>query len=129
MRYFLIKFNHGVEIGAYLAYKGHCSVTHDPLVWEIAKEEIEHRKTLAAILREKGTKPSWIIDNVFYAIGRTIQALCHVSPIWMLDFVARSMEVFAIFNYRYLAKLYPEYELVFLEMAATEGSHEMYFGY
>jgi len=127
MKHFLLKFNHGVEIGARLAYLGHHAVSKDPVILAIANEELEHRETLRFILACHFQKPSPLIDGIFTLIGKTIQTLCYVSPHFLLDFIARTMEAFAVFNYRRLAEMYPSFSDVLTQMADREDVHKAYF--
>jgi len=127
MKHFLLKFNHGVEIGARLAYLGHYDRTKDPEIKKIAQEEEEHRVMLEIILAENNEKSNPIIDHIFWAIGSTIGVLCKVSPIFMLNWVASSMEMFAVFSYCKLGKLYPERHSAFGCMAFAEERHKRYF--
>lgn len=127
MKHFLLKFNHGVEIGARLAYLGHYDATGDRKIKKIASEEFEHREVLRQILAYYGETPSRIINFLFTFVGSTIGNLCLFCPFFMLDFVARTMETFAVINYSYLATLYPDYSSTFREMAKTELAHETYF--
>lgn len=127
MKHFLLKFNHGVEIGATLAYVGHYFRTLDDKVWEIAMEEIDHKMRVENILHQLGEEPSKPIDAFFSLVGISIKSLCKICPVWSLNLVARAMEIFAVFNYTKLSKLYPEYEPVFLDMAAAEKRHGEYF--
>lgn len=127
MKHFLLKFNHGVEIGARSAYLGHWIRTNDPMVFEIANEELEHRTTLRFMLLELGHKPSPAIDWVFRRIGNVIYRACAWAPIWSLDLVARSMEIFAVFNYTRLARMYPKYSSSLRRMALAEDRHRRYF--
>jgi rubrerythrin len=126
-KYFLLKFNHGVEIGANLAYLGHYRRTQDQKVFDIAIEEFQHRETLKMVLQTYGLKPSLIWNGIFQGIGTSIFWLCQISPIWSLDLVARLMEKFAIFNYKALADLFPEHRDLFLKMSKAEEEHEAYF--
>lgn len=73
MKHALLKFNHGVEIGAYLAYVGHFKRTNDPKAQEIANEELEHRSELRLTLKYYGEVPSPVIDVFFTVVGKTIQ--------------------------------------------------------
>ena len=127
MKHFLLKFNHGVEIGAYLAYVGHFKRTNDPKVQAIANEELEHREELCLTLKYYGELPNPTIDRCFTVIGKTIQLLCAVSPKFMLNFVATSMELFAVVNYSYLSVLYNDFHYSFKKMAETEMQHQKYF--
>jgi rubrerythrin len=127
MKHLLIKFNHGVEIGARLAYLGHYERTKDPLILKIADEEREHMIFLENILSMLGEKPTWLFDLPFTVVGKTVGWLCKFAPIFTLDFVARTMELFAIINYDYLARLYPDLEVHFSTMALVEEKHKEYF--
>jgi rubrerythrin len=127
LKHFFLKFNYGVEIGAFLAYRGHYRRTKDPRIKEIAIDEIEHKSNLFNMLYVLNEKPSEIINLIFTVVGTFIEKACLVSPVWMLNFVARSMEVFAIFNYRRLSKVYPEFQSTLLEMAEAEERHKLYF--
>jgi len=127
MKHFALKFNHGVEIGANLAYVGHYARTKDNYIRLIASEEIGHREELVAMLTQLGEKPSPIINMIFQFIGNIILKLCAVSPKFLLNIVAQSLEIFAVFSYRRLAKKYPEFADTLNEMADTEQEHENYF--
>lgn len=127
MKHFYIKFNHGVEIGARLAYVGHHQRTKDKKILAIANDELTHQTVLAMILKRYNDSPSRIIDSFFYLVGSSISFLCQISPKPLLNFVAASMEVFAIFSYTYLAKKYPEYNTTFTKMALKELDHKKYF--
>jgi rubrerythrin len=127
MKHFYLKFNHGVEIGARLAYLGHYKRTKDRNVLNIANEELVHQQTLKKILRFHGELPSKPIDVAFSLIGNTVSLLCRISPRFMLNFVASTLETFAIFSYGYLAVVYPIFRENFLLMAKAERQHERYF--
>lgn len=129
MNHFLLKFNHGVEIGANLAYLGHYRRTLDPKVKEIAEDEVEHKLRLEFVMDQYGVKPSKLIDGSFLVIGTCIYWSCQISPKFALNFVARTMELFAIYNYSKLAYKYSRhgYGYLFREMADKEREHEEYF--
>lgn len=127
VKHFLLKFNHGVEIGAALAYAGHYYRTKDDEVALIYLDELDHQYELERILNQFEQKPSPIIDGAFKLVGTMIKKLCKVCPIWSLNYVARSLEVFAVFNYSYLAAIYPGFQSKLLEMAKTEQKHSEYF--
>ena len=61
----MIKFNYGVELGAYLAYLGHYNRTGNIDVLFIAWDEHEHRKKLGEILDSLEERPSKLIDFGF----------------------------------------------------------------
>ncbi len=127
MKHFYLKFNHGVEIGARLAYLGHYRRTGDKRVEEIADEEMRHMITLHEILEFYGEESSQAIDLFFLIVGTAIRVMCLISPRFLLNFVASSMETFAIFSYGYLSIVYPDFEYIFREMATAEYKHEKYF--
>jgi rubrerythrin len=127
MKHFLLKFNHGVEIGARLAYLGHYDRVGHEKIKSIAYDELRHKLQLEDVLKHFGEEANPIIDAIFWTIGHTIKWLCRYCPRWSLDLVARSMEMFAIFNYTKLADLYPEWKVTFLHMANAEKDHEEYF--
>jgi rubrerythrin len=128
MAHFMLKFNHGVEIGAYWAYIGHYERTGDPEIFRIAMEEEKHRRKLQRTLEYFGDRPNDTVNQAFMKIGLVIRFLCKYSPLFMLNFVACSMELFAIFSYRRLAKKYPYFRSMFTEMAEAEERHARYFG-
>ncbi len=127
MKHIMLKFNHGVELGAFLAYKGHFKRTAEASVHSIMLEELEHRDTIRSILLSLKDKPFPPFDAFFFVVGHIIMALCRVAPIWSLDLVARIMEAFAVFNHSKLAKVYPEHSTTFINMVNAELRHQYYF--
>lgn len=127
MRHILLRFNYAVEIGANLAYMGHYYVTKDKEILKIANEELNHKRTCENILKVYKLKPFWGFNLLFIIIGNIIQKLCRISPKKLLNLVAKSMEIFAIFNYNKMALLYPEYKNIFTEMSNAEKRHKNYF--
>lgn len=127
MNHFLLKFNHGVEIGARMAYLGHLKRTGNGMIWRIAQDEREHRHALRLMLNLLGHKPHPWINGAFYTIGLGIYMACAIMPMWSLNLVARTMELFAVVNYSRLAEMYPQFRESLLEMAETEKEHERYF--
>lgn len=123
-----LQFNHGVEIGARLAYEGHHARTKDPKVLEISKEEKSHQRLLALMLKwDFQAKPSRAIDAIFTLIGRSVSKFCAIMPLWSLNLVARSLELFAIFSYQMLAKYHTKRAGVLTHMARNEKEHGDYF--
>lgn len=127
MRFLMLQFNHGVEIGAYLAYVGYYRVTKNEEILKIAQEEVEHKRILKEILNGYGRDTSKLFDSIFTIIGYVVITMCYISPKWLLNKVAKSLEVFAVFSYNILAEKFPEKREVFLEMADTEKRYEEYF--
>ena len=122
-----LKFNHGVEIGARLAYLGHYKRTQDPKILEIANDELEHQKQLKKILNHYGYNPSKIINGGFLIIGSFVFLMCQVSPIWSLNLVACVLEKFAVVSYKKLALNYKEFKSELISMEQAEAEHEIYF--
>lgn len=127
MKHFLLKFNHGVEIGARYAYLGHHQRTQDPRILEIANEEYEHQKVLALILFELGSHPSFLINLWFFSVGNVIRFLCLISPKEWLNYVAEALELFAVSSYESLGRRYPDFAHHFRALAQKEAEHEQYF--
>jgi rubrerythrin len=127
VRHTLLKFNYAVEIGARLAYLGHYRVTKDPNVLEIANDELSHRQMILIILSNHNQSPSRLFNAFFTVVGTIIQYLCLVSPRSLLNIIAQIMEIFAVFSYNKLAKLYPGYHRTFEYMSDAESRHEKYF--
>lgn len=127
MKFILLKFNHGVEIGARLAYLGHYKRTNDINIKKIADDELEHRTVIKTVLNKYNKDSSLLIDGIFYIIGNIIKYTCLVSPLSLLNFVARILERFAVFNYKKISKLFPEETELFLDMAKVELEHDIYF--
>lgn len=88
---------HAIEIGAYQAYRGHCrslpsGSDERRRIRIIQLDELNHRKTVAAFLKELGSKPSPVLDWTFWIIGRTISVGCHVIGRRMAMWGAKIME-------------------------------------
>ena len=122
-----LKFNHGVEIGARLAYLGHYKVTGNKKILAIANEELKHREFLEKTLRTRLSNTNKSIDMMFTIIGTMIQKLCYISPKWSLNLIARVLEMVAVISYTKLATKYPDIEQKLLQMANNEAEHERYF--
>jgi demethoxyubiquinone hydroxylase (CLK1/Coq7/Cat5 family) len=123
----LLKFCYAVEIGAYLAYVGHYKVTSDKQVKLISKDELGHMVQLQRIMTQRNTNPSFLFNVIFYVLGKCIQKTCLITPRFLLNKVAKVMELFNIFSYSRMAKLLPEYSSVFQEMELNETQHSNYF--
>lgn len=122
-----LRFNYAVEIGAYLAYRGHYKKTGDISIRHIAREELKHRCLIRRVLKDHNAKPFWLFNWIFKVIGSVIETLCIISPVFLLDYVAQSMELFAIVNYKFLMEIYPDYDMIFREIIKSEENHKRYF--
>lgn len=123
----LLKFCYSIEIGAYLAYRGHFLVTKDSEVKRIAREELTHMVLISRVLHSYQTTPNAFFNFLFYVLGHSILALCYLTPHSALDFVASILEKMNVVSYNYMAKAFPEFREVFEEMQKNELEHEEYF--
>lgn len=127
MKYLFLQFCYAVEIGAHLAYVGHYRRSGDPEIRRIANDELRHMVFLKKILALYGKKPLPVFNAAFFLIGNVIQRFCYVSPLFLLDSVARIMEKFALFSYNTASDLFPQHNVGFDDMYAQEAEHEEYF--
>lgn len=127
MKYWLLKFCYGVEIGAYWAYRGHHKVTNDKEVLRIAHEELSHMVLIKRVLSKTNHKPFWGFNLLFFLIGKTVYGLCFISPVIALNLVAGFLEKLNVISYTTMAKLFPEDKLLFQAMQENEQEHEVYF--
>lgn len=123
----MLKFTHGVEVGAHQAYLGHYSRTGDINVKNIAADELEHQRLIKRILKTHRTSTSILFDAPFWVVGNLVAVMCLISPKFLLNRVASLLEKFAVFSYDKLADRFPAYRSNFLEMAEKELEHELYF--
>lgn len=70
------------ERAAALAYVGHARSVRDKTerdhITRIGAEETAHRQRVGEMLTDLGGTPSAMREVIFFCIGRTISALCHV---------------------------------------------------
>jgi hypothetical protein len=127
MKIFMLKLSFAIEIGAYLAYTGHFSVSKDPEVKRIAREELRHMVYLKWMLNYYKSKPSLILNAGFLIVGTTIKYLCYITPKPMLNYVACIMEKINVYNYNNMANIFPHFYPTFWKMEESEREHERYF--
>jgi len=127
MRLKMLKLFYAIEIGAYLAYKGHYEASGNVEIRRISKEELKHMILLKNILDMYGETPNIILNVIFLVIGYNIRLLCKIIPKFLLNRVAESLEVINVINYEYAAKQFPIFKDTFIEMQENEKEHEMYF--
>ncbi len=127
MKWLLLKFCYGVEIGAYWAYRGHHKVSGDKEVLRIAKEELSHMVLIKSILKQNNQKPFLPFNWMFWSIGKTVYSLCFIFPDLALNLVAGFLEKLNVISYTTMARLFPEHKNTFLEMQSNEAEHEQYF--
>ena len=124
------------ELAAGFAYHGHWRSVRDAAertrIAEIEADEWHHREQVAGLLRELGGKPNRIRDAIFWCIGRTLGALCHVSGWFVPMYGAGKLERGNIVEYEEAARYalecgHPEMIDCLLTMAEVEWEHERYF--
>ena len=124
------------ELAAGYAYRGHWKSVRDQAerarIRQIEEEEWHHRRLVGGILLQLGAKPLPLREAVFFTIGRTLGALCHISGWFLPMYGAGRLESRNILEYeraaRYAAGCGRE-DLIecLLDMAEVEWDHEAYF--
>lgn len=124
------------ELAAGYAYRGHWRSVSDPEerahIHQIEDEEWHHRQLVGDMLRDLGGKPRRLREAVFYVIGRTIGAACHVGGWFAPMYGAGRLERSNIVEYEVAAQLAHEcgrddFIDCLLSMAEVEWEHEYYF--
>jgi len=124
------------ELAAGHAYRGHWRSVRDAAERErirsIEGEEWHHRKLVGELLAQVGAKPSRVREAIFFVIGKTIAALCHVGGRFVPMYGAGKLERHNIVEYedaaQYAARCgHDEMIECLLTMAETEWEHEQYF--
>jgi demethoxyubiquinone hydroxylase (CLK1/Coq7/Cat5 family) len=124
------------ELAAGFAYRGHwrsCRRADErERIREIENDEWHHRELVAGLLRDLGASPNKLREAIFWCIGRTLGALCHVSGWFLPMYGAGKLERGNIVEYEDAAV----YALAcgqeamvdcILTMAEVEWEHERYF--
>ena len=124
------------ELAAGFAYRGHWKSVRDASEREririIESEEQHHRALVLEMLRQLGAKPNPLREVVFWCIGRSLGALCHVSGWFLPMYGAGKLERHNIVEYEEAAVYasecgHPEMIDSLLTMAEVEWEHEKYF--
>ncbi|HJQ40526.1 MAG TPA: ferritin-like domain-containing protein [Thermoanaerobaculia bacterium] len=124
------------ELAAGYAYRGHWRSVRDAAEREriqtIEQEEWHHRELVGGLLAQLGAKPSRIREAIFFVIGKTIAAICHVGGRFIPMYGAGKLERSNIVEYEDAAKYaancgHEEMVECLLMMADTEWEHERYF--
>lgn len=124
------------ELAAGYAYRGHWKSARDASEREririIESEEWHHRELVLGLLQQLDAKPNPLREAIFWTIGRTLGALCHVSGWFLPMYGAGKLERHNIVEYEeaavYAAECgHPEMIEPLLEMAEVEWEHERYF--
>jgi rubrerythrin len=124
------------ELAAGYAYRGHWRSVRDPeeraRIRQIESEEWHHRELVGALLRDLGGRPILRREAIFFTIGKTLGALCHVSGWFLPMYGAGRLERRNIMEYEraaaYASRCGREDVIdCLLEMAEVEWEHELYF--
>lgn len=124
------------ELAAGYAYRGHWKSVRDASERErirvIESEEWHHRELVLGLLQQLGAKPNRLREAIFWSLGRTLGALCHVSGWFLPMYGAGKLERHNIVEYEeaavYAAECgHPEMIECLLTMAEVEWEHERYF--
>jgi len=124
------------ELGAGFAYRGHWRSLRDPderaRVRQIEEEEWHHRSLVGDMLKDLGAAPRPLREAVFWSIGRTLGALCHLSGWFLPMYGAGRLERRNIKEYEdaaVYARQCGREDLIdcLLTMAEVEWDHELYF--
>jgi len=124
------------ELAAGFAYRGHARSVRDAgeraRIRTIEAEECHHRELIAGMLRELDAQPSRLRDAIFFCIGKSIAAFCHVGGWFLPMYGAGKLERGNIVEYE-VAAVYAhdcgrdDLMDCLLEMAEVEWEHEKYF--
>jgi rubrerythrin len=127
---------HAGELAASYAYRGHANSVRDAKeraeIEAIRDEELHHRKLVADMLARLGAKPNPVREAIFFAIGKSIAAFCHIGGWFIPMYGAGRLERSNIVEYEdaalYASRCGHE-ELIdcLLSMAEVEWEHERYF--
>jgi rubrerythrin len=124
------------ELAAGFAYRGHWRSVSDPSererIHQIEDEEWHHRELVGDMLKSLGGKPQRLREMIFWTIGRTLGASCHISGWFMPMYGAGKLERGNIVEYEEAAQFARDCgreDLIecLLMMAEVEWEHEMYF--
>lgn len=124
------------ELAAGYAYRGHWRSASDPgerdRIHQIEDEEWHHRRLVGDILTQLGAKPNRLREIIFWTIGRTLGAACHVSGWFLPMYGAGKLERHNIVEYEdatRVARACGREDLIdcLLTMAEVEWEHELYF--
>src|SRR5262245_4357876 len=132
----ILQLAYSGERAAAYAYRGHwrsvASTEEKERIHRIEDEEWHHRRLVGEMLSELGALPDPSREFRAVVIGRTLQALCHVSG-WLLPmYGAGKLERRNIVEYEDAARYAVgcgkvEFVDCLLTMAEVEWEHEQYF--
>jgi rubrerythrin len=132
----LLRLAYSGELAAAHAYRGHAASVADAEERErirvIEEEEWHHRRLVGAMLADLDARPSRARELRAAAIGRVLQAACHLSGWFLPMYAAGKLESRNIREYETAARLARdsgrgEFVDCLLSMAEVEWEHERYF--
>jgi rubrerythrin len=124
------------ELAAGYAYRGHWKSVRSPEERErirtIEAEEWHHRELVLGLLAQLGAGPNRVREAIFFCIGKTIGALCHIGGWFIPMYGAGKLERYNIVEYENAARFaresgHTEMLDCLLAMAEVEWEHERYF--
>lgn len=124
------------ELAAAFAYRGHWHSVSDSgeraHIHRIEDEEWHHRDLVGGMLRDLGAKPRRMREAAFYAIGRVLGVMCHLSGWFAPMYGAGRLERHNIVEYEDAAQFAhacgrEDFIDCLLTMAEVEWEHELYF--
>ncbi len=127
---------YSAELAAGYAYRGHWRSVRDAdersRIRVIEEEEWHHRRLVGELLAQLGGRPNRIREVIFWIIGRTIAAFCHVGGWFAPMYGAGRLERTNIVEYEDAALFasrcgHAEMIDCLLTMAEVEWEHEKYF--
>ena len=132
----ILQLAYSGERAAAYAYRGHWHSVRNPdertRIEAIENEEWHHRNLVGEMLRALGARPDRLREVRAAIIGRTLQALCHVSGWFAPMYGAGKLESRNIREYEAAARFalvsgHVEFVDCLLTMAEVEWEHEHYF--
>lgn len=124
------------EVAAAYAYRGHWkSLRESPekeRIKQIESEEWDHRRRVGDWLEKLGSAPRPFREKLFWMIGRTLGATCHISGWFMPMYFAGRLESQNSVEYEDAAAFAKELGMDacvddLLDMARVELEHEIFF--
>ena len=124
------------ELAAGHAYRGHWksvrSADERERIRTIEAEEWHHRELVRGLLADLGAGPNRLREAIFFCIGKTIGALCHIGGWFIPMYGAGRLERSNIVEYEDAARhaqVIGRTDMIdcLLTMAEVEWEHERYF--
>lgn len=132
----ILQSAHAGELAAAYAYRGHWRSLRlseeKTQIEKIENEEWQHRANVARWLSELNATPNKFREAIFWIIGRTLGASCHISGWFMPMYFAGRLESQNVQEYIDAAECARELGMdecveEMMEMSRVEGEHEEFF--